>query len=80
MPVDKFGHTDYGSTQKVISGGVTLSQANNLFLRRDGTIAATGDLDMGGNYIKGLSNTYTPSEDNDLTNKTFRKCQRPATL
>jgi len=71
MPVDKFGHTDSGSTQRTIAGGVTLTQANNTFLRRDGTIAATGNLDMGGNSIEGLSTTYNPSEDNHLTNKKY---------
>ena len=71
MPVDKFGHTDSGSTQRTIAGGVTLTQANNTFLRRDGTIAATGNLDMGGNSIEGLSTTYIPSEDNHLTNKKY---------
>lgn len=36
MPVDKFGRTDTTNTTRVISGGITLSQANNAFLRRDG--------------------------------------------
>ena len=71
MPVDKFGHTDSGSTQRTVSGGVTLSQVNNLFLRRDGTSAATGYLDMGGNSIKGLSSTIAPTEYNHLTNKKY---------
>ena len=39
MPVDKFGHTDVGiTTQRIVSGGVTLSQMNNTFLRRDGAV------------------------------------------
>ena len=41
MPVDKFGHTDSGSMQRVVAGGVTLTQANNTFLRLDGTNALT---------------------------------------
>ena len=44
MPVDKFGHTDVGYSQRVIAGGVTLSQVNATFLRLNGTNATTGDL------------------------------------
>src|SRR5688572_15044153 len=71
MPVDKFGHTDSGSMQRVVAGGVTLTQVNNTFARLDGTNAFTGNLNRGGNSIEGLSTTYTPSEDNDLTNKKY---------
>jgi len=71
MPVDKFGHTDSGSMQRVIAGGVTLTQVNNTFVRRDGTNAFTGNLDIGGNSIEGLSMTYTPTEDNHLTTKRY---------
>ena len=71
MPVDKFGHTDSGSMQRVIAGGVTLTQVNNTFVRLDGTSAFTGNLNIGGNSIEGLSATYTPSEDNHLTNKKY---------
>src|SRR5688572_10053210 len=71
MPVDKFGHTDSGSMQRVVAGGVTLTQVNNTFLRLDGTNALTGNLNLGGNTIVGLSTAYTPSEDNDLTNKKY---------
>ena len=71
MPVDKFGHTDSGSMQRVIAGGVTLTQVNNSFVRLDGTNAFTGNLNMGGNSIEGLSTTYTPSEDNHITNKKY---------
>ena len=42
MPVDKFGHTDSGSMQRVVAGGVTLTQVNNTFVRRDGTNAFSG--------------------------------------
>ena len=59
MPVDKFGHTDSGSTQRVVAGGVTLTQVNNTFARLDGTNAFTGNLNIGGNSIEGLSATYT---------------------
>src|SRR5688572_12978749 len=71
MPVDKFGHTDSGSMQRVVAGGVTLTQVNNTFLRLDGTNALTGNLNLGGKSIEGLSTTYTPSEDNHLTTKKY---------
>src|SRR5688572_28482963 len=71
MPVDKFGHTDSGSTLRVVAGGVTLTQINNFFLRLDGTNAFAGNLNMGGYSIEGLSATYTPSEDNHLTTKKY---------
>src|SRR5688572_7737177 len=71
MPVDKFGHKDSGSMQRVVAGGVTLTQVNNTFARLDGTNAFTGNLNLGGNSIEGLSTTYTPSEDNHLTNKKY---------
>src|SRR6218665_2088925 len=57
MPVDKFGRTDSDSTQRIASGGVTLSQANITFLRRDGSSSMDGDLNMNGKSIRGLSNT-----------------------
>lgn len=57
MPVDKFGHTDTGVSQRVIAGGVTLSQVNANFLRMDGTNAATGNLNMNGHSIEGLPTT-----------------------
>src|SRR5688572_25334185 len=71
MPVDKFGHTDSGSMQRVVAGGVTLTQVNNTFARLDGTNALTGNLNLGGNTIEGLSTTHTQYEDNDLTNKKY---------
>ena len=55
MPVDKFGHTDSGSMQRVVAGGVTLTQVNNTFLGLDGTNALTGNLNLGGKSIEGLS-------------------------
>src|SRR6218665_853279 len=57
MPVDKFGRTDYDSTQRIVSGCVTLFQANSTFLRRDGSSTMDGDLNMNGKSIRGLSNT-----------------------
>src|SRR6218665_561687 len=61
MPVDKFGHTDVGYSQRVIAGGVTLSQVNATFLRLDGTNAMTGDLICNNNkLVKGLPTRYPP--------------------
>src|SRR6218665_2416210 len=61
MPVDKFGHTDVGYSQRVIVGGVTLSQVNATFLRLDGTNAMTGDLIFNNNkLVKGLPTSYPP--------------------
>src|SRR6218665_2737438 len=61
MPVDKFGHTDVGYSQRVIAGGVTLSQVNATFLRLDGTNAMTGDLIFNNNkLVKGLPTSYPP--------------------
>src|ERR1043165_415760 len=71
MPVDKFGHTDSASMQRVVAGGLTLTQVNNSFARLDGTNAFTGNLNLGGNSIEGLSATYTPSDDSHVTNKKY---------
>src|SRR5688572_2408369 len=71
MPVDKFGHTDSGSMQRVVAGGVTLTQVNNTFARLDGANTFTGNLNLGGNSIQSLSSEYTPSEDNHLTTKRY---------
>ena len=66
MPVDKFGHTDVGYSQRVIAGGVTLSQVKHAtFLRTDGINAATGNLDMNGHTIKGLPTTNTATARGD---------------
>ena len=54
MPVDKFGRTDIASVERTVTGGVTLSQAINTFLKRDGTNDMAGDLNMNSNSIKGL--------------------------
>src|SRR6218665_3532434 len=61
MPVDKFGYTDVGYSQRVIAGGVTLSQVNATFLRLDGTNAMTGELIFNNNkLVKGLPTRYPP--------------------
>src|ERR1043165_1823706 len=71
MPVDKFGHTDSASTQRVVSGGVTLTQVNNTFARLDGSNAFVGNLNLGGKSIEGLSTTFSPTADNHLANKKY---------
>ena len=59
MSVDKFGRTDSNAAQRVVTGGgVTLTQANNIFLRRDGTSSLDGDLHMNVKWIKGLPVIY----------------------
>src|SRR6218665_1991830 len=62
MPVDKFEHTDVGYSQRIIAGGVTLSQVNATLLRLDGTNAMTGDLIFNNNkLVKGLPTRYPPT-------------------
>ena len=65
MPVDIFGRMDGGSAPRVVAGGVTLTQANNTFLRVDGSNPVTGDLDMNGRVIKGLPITNTSEAGKD---------------
>src|SRR6218665_1224645 len=61
IPVDKFGHTDVGYSQRVIAGGVTLSQVNATFRRLDGTNAMTGNYIFNNNkLVKGLPTRYPP--------------------
>ena len=57
MPVDIFGHTDVKISQKTNSGGVTLSQVNNIFLRRDGETAAVGNINLNANKLVNLKDT-----------------------
>src|SRR5678816_4235922 len=65
MPVDKFGHTDSGSMQRVVAGGVTLTQINNSFLRLDGSNDITGDIDIGGHLLVGLPIDYPSAGNGD---------------
>src|SRR6218665_1557708 len=59
MSVYKFGRTDSNALQRVVTGGgVTLTQANNIFLRRDGTSSFDDDLHINGKWIKGLPTIY----------------------
>ena len=54
MPVDKFGHTDWGSKQRVVAGGVTLTQVNSTFLTLDGSYYIAREINMGGHFLIGL--------------------------
>src|SRR5688572_21629505 len=65
MPVDKFGHTDSGNMQRVVAGGVTLTQINNTFLRLDGSNDITGDIDIGGHPLVGLPTDYPSAGNGD---------------
>jgi len=65
MPVDKFGRTDAASVERIVSGGVTLNQINNTFLRLDGSNDVTGDIDMGGRLLVGLPTTYPSAGNGD---------------
>ena len=49
MPVEKFSHTDRGSTQTVqrtVSGGVPLSHVTNASLLRDGPNTVTAHINL----------------------------------
>ena len=72
MPIDKFGRTDTGGTttieRVVTGGGVTLSQVGDSFLQRDGSNAATGNINLNHNKLINVGN---PSEENDGSNKHY---------
>lgn len=68
MPVDKFGRTDATNSTRVISGGITLSQANNAFLRRDGGNAATANISLDSHK---LINVSDPTNNKDAANKEY---------
>ena len=72
MPVNKFGDsgddTVIFTTNTSSTIGITLSQINNIFLRRDGANNATGDLNMGGHRIVNIS---SPSAAGDATSKSY---------
>ena len=68
MPVDKFGRTNVGTSQRVVSGGVTLSQVNNTFLRRDGENTATANISMDSHK---LINVLDPTNDQDTATKHY---------
>jgi len=65
MPVDKFGHTDSSSVQRVTAGGVTLTQINNSFVRLDGSNAFVPSED---NHI--TTKKYVDDQDSTKVSKT----------
>ena len=68
MPVDIFGHTDVKNSQRTVSGGVTLAQVNNIFLRRDGETAADGDINLNAHK---LINVKNPVQAQDAATKSY---------
>ena len=68
MPVDIFGHTDVKTSQRTVSGGVTLSQVNNTFLRRDGETAADGDINLNAHK---LVNVKDPVDAQDAATRSY---------
>jgi len=68
MSVNIFGKTNVGSSQRVISGGVTLSQAINTFLRRDGKNAADANINMDSHNI---INVLDPMNAQDAATKNY---------
>jgi hypothetical protein len=68
MSVDKFGRTDANSSTRVVSGGITLSQANNVFFRRDGENAAAADINLDSHK---LINIADPTNSKDAANKDY---------
>ena len=74
MPIDIFGRTD-GS--RVVSDGVTLSQVNNLFLRRDCGNTATSDINLDNHK---LINVTDPTNDQDVVTKKYLTDRVPLPL
>ena len=72
MPVNKFGDSGGDgvifTTTTSSSIGVTMSQINNVFLRRDGANNATGELNMSGHKV---INIAAPNASGDATSKSY---------
>ena len=71
MPVDVFGKTTTSTredSQHVIFRGLTRTQANDKFLRRDGENAAEGDINPNSHK---LVNVADPTSDKDAANKEY---------
>ena len=65
MTVDIFGRTPTASSQRVVSGGVTLTQVTNAFLRRDGGNTVTSNMNLDSHKI---INVLNPTSDQDAGN------------
>lgn len=76
MGVDKFGRTEdsASSTNRVTSSGLTLSQANNVFLRRDGANNAAADISLAPHK---LINVADPTNDQDAVTKKYMVDRNP---
>ena len=71
MPVDKFGRTDSYSIQAIVTGGgggITIPQANDFFLRRDGENSATKDINLNSHK---LINVLDPVQAQDAATKNY---------
>ena len=71
MPVDKFGRTDgsgSSATNRIVSSGLTLSQATNTFLRRDGGNDATADISLNSHK---LTDVADPINNKHVANKEY---------
>jgi len=71
MSVDKFGrrrHYDRKTREPVEASGITLTQMDTTYLRRDGANSALGMINMSGNTLTNVSN---PVNDHDAANKEY---------
>ena len=66
MPADKFGRNGYRTT--AIYTGINTANVTNSFLRRDGSNAAIGAIDMNCNTIK---NVAKPLSNQDVATKNY---------
>ena len=68
--MDIYGRTYTNDSKNVVStvGGITITQVNNSFLRRDGANTATDDLNLDSHKIINLS---TPTNSNDAATKAY---------
>lgn len=69
MPVDIFGHTiGVHSRGRTETPGVSMSKANNTFLRRDGTSLAGRDINLNSHK---LINVSDPTDSQDAATKSY---------
>jgi len=69
MPVDKFGRRyDNNKLQENDSSDVSLTQMNDVFLRRDGSNTIAGSINMAGNTLMNVSG---PVHNHDVANKIY---------
>ena len=66
--MDIFGRTPITSSQRVVSGGVTITQATNAFLRRDGGNTATSDINLDSHK---LTNVIDSADAQDVATKSY---------